>query len=61
MERFTLAAPFRCGRVKFLSCVDGSMTRGKLALWTIIRLELKCIAGIFGFFLFVDYLLRSAV
>ena len=57
MESFTLAAPFRCVRVEFLRCGDGSKTRGRLAVWTNTRLQRKCIAGLFGvsFWLWITY------
>ena len=49
MESFTLAVPFRSGRVEFLRCGDGTKTHERtLAVWTNTRLERKCIAGLFG-------------
>jgi len=53
LESSTLAAPLPCDRVEFLRCGEGSKTKGMLAVRTNIRLERKCIAGLFG--VFSDY------
>ena len=51
MESFTSAVPLLSGRVEFLRCGDGNRTHvGSARCLDNIRLERKCIAGLFGVF-----------